>query len=226
MPSGVIGISTPEQGRFSVFYAALAGMQRPDDVTMVHARGAVISENRNHISDVALRVGAEWVLYLDDDHILCPDTLTRLLAADKDIISAHYTQRTPPFNPVLMSTELPSGAFLWKQLHPGESGIISVAAAGAGALLVKTKVLEAIGAPYWTLGQISPASWGDDLHFCSRARKAGFEVHVDLDNSIGHIMTGVVWPKRDEKAGWLAQYSADIGKPPITSWLMPLPGDN
>lgn len=226
MSKGVVGISTAETGRYSVFYASLAGMQRPENTMVVFARSAVISENRNHISEVAIAEKADWVLYLDDDHILQGQTLLKLLKHDKDVISAHYTQRMHPFNPVLMDVELPNkGGFTWKQLHPKESGVISVAAAGAGCLLVKRPVLEAIGAPYWTLGQINPASWGDDLHFCSRVRAAGFEVHCDLDNPIGHIMTGVVWPALTPDQGWVANFSQDPGKPALVGWPMPLPGD-
>lgn len=223
--SGLIGISTADQGRFSVFYATLSSLQKPEGVISSFARGAVISENRNNISETALQCGVDWVLYLDDDHILQPNTLMRLLEADKDVISAHYVKRQYPFNPIILDAELPDGTFTWKQLHPKESGIVSVAAVGAGCLLIKRKVLEALSRPFWTLGQINPASWGDDLDFCSRVRKAGFEVNVDLDNSIGHIMTGVVWPHRNDEQGWVANFAQDVGKPTIAKWPMPMPGD-
>lgn len=223
--SGIIGVSSAEQGRFSLFWASLFGMDRPAGTGAVFARSAVISENRNHITAEALRLGADWVLYLDDDHVLKADTLKRLLDADKDVISAHYIRRLPPFWPVAMETELENGTFIWKQLGPTEKGIIKVAAAGAGALLVKRKVLEALKPPYWTLGQIHPASWGDDLDFCSRVRKAGFEVHVDLDNTLAHIMTGCVWPALDGEKGWMAKFAQDPGKGAIAEWPMPMAGD-
>lgn len=223
--SGVIGISTAEQGRYSVFYAGLACMERPENVAIVFARSAVISENRNYITEQALQMKADWVLYLDDDHILRSDTLLRLLAADKDVISAHYTRRQEPFNPVLMSTELPDRRFMWKLLAPTEQGVISVAAAGAGCLLVKRRVLEALTPPYWTLGQINPTSWGDDLDFCSRVRRAGFEIHCDLDTPIGHIMNCIVWPTREDKGGWMAVVQQDVNRAPMMTYPMPLPGD-
>jgi hypothetical protein len=225
MSTGMVGVSSPEQGRFSLFWASFYGMERPTGTSACFARSAVISENRNQITAEALRLGADWVLYLDDDHVLKHDTLTKLLAADKDVISAHYTRRIPPFWPVIMDTELPDGTFLWKGLNPTDKGIISCAAVGAGALLVKRKVLEALKPPYWTLGQISPSSWGDDLHFCSRVRKAGFEIHCDLDNSLAHIMTGCVWPENDPDQGWIVNFASDPGKGPLVKWLMPLPGE-
>lgn len=224
-PVGIVGISTAETARFSSFYASLGAMQRPDNIQVVFARSAVISENRNAITQHMLDSGAEWVLYLDDDHILHKETLIKLLAANKDIISAHYTRRQPNFNSVAFSAELPDGSFIWKQLSPKDRGLVTVAGVGAGCLLVKRKVIEAIEKPYWTLGQIDPASWCDDLHFCSRVRKAGFDVWLDLDNPVGHSMVGVVWPQFDDERGWIARYAQDPQKEVIAEWPMPLEGD-
>jgi len=225
MSNGMIGVSSPEQGRYSLFWASLFGMERPKGTGACFARSAVISDNRNKITAEALASGADWVLYLDDDHVLQTDTLKKLLDADKDVISAHYVRRQPPFWPVIMDQELENGSFTWKELDIAERGIQSVAAVGAGCLLVKRKVLEAIPPPYWTLGQIHPSSWGDDLHWCSRVKKAGFEIHVDLENVLPHIMSGMVYPQYDENQGWVANFSSDVGKPPIARWMMPLKGD-
>lgn len=224
--AGIIGISTAEQGRYSLFYAFLSGLYRPENTTTVFASGAVISENRNKITQAALDRGADWVLYLDDDHVLQADTLYKLLDAEKDIISAHYVKRKPPFNPVLMQGKVNSGGFLWKQLGAAERGIIEVDAAGAGCLLVRRRVLEALKPPYWTLGQINPASWGDDLDFCNRVKAAGFPIYCDLDNRIGHIMSGIVTPEYDAKNGWVAGFTVDPSQAPLSRWLMPLPGDD
>jgi hypothetical protein len=226
MAIGVVGISAAENARFTAFYSSLSGMQRPEGTISMFSTSAVISENRNKITEQFLQTDAQWVLYLDDDHILQPHTLMELLAADKDCISALYCQRQQPFNPVLMDTELPDRSFTWKQLHPQESGIISVAAAGAGCLLVKRKVIEALSPPYWTLGQINPTSWGDDLDFCSRVRKAGFEVHCDLNNYIGHIMTGVLFPRHEPQLGWTANLIQTMNTGIMAKFPMPLPGDN
>lgn len=225
MSYGVIGISTPEQGRFSLFYASFLTLQQPANTVPLIARGAVISENRNAITQQALEIGADWVLYLDDDHVLPPCALMDLLSTNKDVISALYTQRQPPFNPVLMDHRLDSGSYLWKQMDSADRGIIKVAAAGAGCLLVRRKVLEALKPPYWTLGQINPASWGDDLDFCRRVTDAGFDIYCHTRVAIGHIMSGVVWPLFDEQRGWVANFGQDVLKPAIASWNMPLPGD-
>jgi GT2 family glycosyltransferase len=181
-----------------------------------------IAGNRNEITQVMLDNAADWVLYLDDDHILPQDVLPRLLAADKDVVSALYTQRQPPFDPVLFDSEVKGGGHIRKSLKNGEHGLVKVSAAGAGCLLVKRKVIEALTPPYWTLGQIDAGSWGDDLDFCNRVRAAGFDIYCDLDTSIGHSMTGVVWPAYDAANGWVANFSRNAQDPPIAQWLMPM----
>ncbi len=225
MALGVIGVSTAEQGRYASFWAAFSGLHRPVDALTVIASGSNIAENRNTITQVMLDQKADWVLYLDDDHILPQDVLTKLLVADKDIISALYVQRQPPFNPVLMEYELPDGGFIQKQLDSTDQGVIEVAAAGAGCLLVKRRVIEALTAPYWTLGQLNSGTWGDDLHFCSRVRATGFNIFCDLNVTLGHSMTGVVWPRWNEHDGWVAAFGKNPQQAPLVAWPMPLPGD-
>ncbi len=225
MSTGVIGVSAAEQGRYTSFWASKDAMWKPAQYIGATVYSSNIAGNRNEITQVMLDNKADWVLYLDDDHILPYNVLEKLLAADKDIISAHYTQRQPPFNPVLFDYQVESGGHIKKSLGIGEHGVVKVSAAGAGCLLVKRKVIEALESPYWTLGQIRADSWGDDLHFCNRVRAAGFDIYCDLDNTIGHSMTGVVWPSYHESHGWIANFGKNPQEPPIALWPMPLAGD-
>lgn len=221
--AGLVGVSTPEIGRYTEFYAHLTGLDKPENTGVVFASSAVISENRNAIMKIAKQGDADWVLFLDDDHVLKPDTLTRLLAADKDVISAHYVQRQFPFNPVLLN-ELPDGRWMYKQLNNDDQGIIEVGATGAGCLLVRRAALNALEWPQWTLGQIHPSSWGDDLHFCKRLGQKGFKIHCDLDNTIGHYMIGTIEPSRSTGT-WVAGFRQHHTMGQLCGWTMPLPGD-
>jgi hypothetical protein len=67
---------------------------------------------------------------------------------------------------------------------------------------VRRRVLEALGAPYWTLGQIAADEWGDDLDFCRRVRAAGFDIWCDLDCPVGHKIQATLWPQRTPQ-GWV-----------------------
>jgi hypothetical protein len=200
--TGLIGVSSGDLARYAIFYDSLLHLVSPPQTALVVARCAVISENRNGIAERALASGAEWILYLDDDQVLAPDTLMRLLKHDKDIVSALYVAREAPFVPHVYDEEDERGFCLPQLLAQGSSGLRQVLATGAGCMLVKAKVLRAMERPWWRLGQITSDGWGDDLNFCHRAREAGFEVWCDLDTAVGHQTSGTLWPKRNEDGSW------------------------
>lgn len=216
---GVIGVSSGELARYALFWASVLGLRVPPGlrVTPIPGRGAVISENRNGIAERAIKLGASWVLYLDDDQVLAPDTLERLLAHDKDIVSGLYVARSIPFVPHVYDQEDERQFCSPRLLSPFDGGLTKVLATGAGCMLVKTRVFAGMEKPWWRLGQITKDGWGDDLNFCHRAREAGFEVWADLDTIVGHQMNGTLWPRRNQDGSWstiLLQNSLD----PVAEW--------
>ena len=201
--TGVIGVSSPESARYSAFYDELTQVDRPPDTVVSHAIGLYINENRNHLAEHALELGADWVWYVDDDHCFRPDTLNRLLAHDVDIVSGLYLRRVAPFLPVIYDKEDETGDVVKYALTPGDTGLKEIVAAGAGCLLVKTCVLRALGAPYWRFNQRPDGEMiGEDIDFCQRARAKGFKVYCDMDTAIGHLTTMVLYPHQVEPGQW------------------------
>jgi hypothetical protein len=178
-------------------------LECPDGTVVLPITGATISENRNVIAEQALQMGAEWVFYLDDDHIHTPTVLNSLLSRGKDVIGPLYLQREWPFAPIVYDRENQDGSVYQRLLRPFDSGLVLVKAIGAGGMFVQKKVFENLEKPWWRLGQIKSDLWGDDIDFCRRVRLAGFEVWCDLDSKIGHITTAEIWPVKDEKGNWL-----------------------
>ena len=199
---GIIGISSPEIGRYTQFYSNLTKVARPDGTALAHVTGACISSNRNKIVDQALENGAEWIWFIDDDHRFPPDTLTRLLSHNVDIVSGLYLQRVAPYTPHRYDREEANGALWPKLLTQGESGLDEVLSTGAGCLLVRTSVFEKLERPYWRLGQIRSDVWSDDFDFCRRARAAGFKIWCDLDVLVGHYVIHCVYPARNAEGHW------------------------
>lgn len=221
--NGVVGVSSGELARYAIFYASLMQLEKPPGTVQMLARSSVISENRNGIAEQALALGADWVLYLDDDQVLAPDTLTKLLARDKDIVSGLYVARAAPFQPHVYDIEDEKGWCKFRPLTPGSKGLVKVKAVGAGCMLVKTEVFRKMERPWWRLGQIIMDGWGDDLNFCHRAREAGFEVWADLEIAVGHQLNGTVWPKRDENGVWTTVLVE--GNKPICTFPAIIPED-
>lgn len=206
--SGYIGISSGENTRSSEFWANFLQLKLPELVTPPEvARGACISDNRNKLTARAIELKADWIFYVDDDQLFHPEALIRLLNHRVNIVSGLYLSREFPFQPVVF--DRPSedskvkGAYQMILSNLTENhGIIKVAAIGAGALLVRLNVFQKLKKPYWTLGQVDPSCWGDDLDFCYRVRQAGFNIYCDLDERVGHKVQGAIWPLYDKESGW------------------------
>ena len=89
---------------------------------------------------------------------------------------------------------------------------------GFGAVLIKAEVLKAIPRP-WFFGM---EGTGEDVSFCYKARKAGFEVWMDTSIKLGHLGAQVMvteeysdqWNKftpeqRDKVYGQYTKYAQD-----------------
>lgn len=224
--TGIIGVPSAEHGRYASCAASLIALQSPPRTARMPAIGANVAENRNLISEQALIHGAEWILYVDDDQILPPDTLMRLLAHDRDIVSALYVKRQMPFEPLMYDREDERGFCFQRLLTPLSGGLVEVVATGAGCLLVKTRVLRKMaeeglagdGKEWWQLGQIVKSGWCDDMNFCHRAREAGFQVWCDLNTRVGHQINGTVWPVRKPSGDWVTQMLQSHSGEPIAEW--------
>lgn len=57
-----------------------------------------IDTARNTAAEMAMNMGCDYLMFLDDDVMIPPDTLEKLLMADKDIIAALVIIRGYPFN--------------------------------------------------------------------------------------------------------------------------------
>jgi len=216
----LIGVSSGQLGRWVSFFDSLVHLAAPPGTQIVMAKSGscYVNENREAISEQALQHGFTHVLYLDDDHVLAPQTLMQLLRRDTDIVSGHYLKREQPFVSVAYDKELDDGAVAPRFLSSFEHSLQSVKAVGAGCLLVRTDVLRKLERPWWRREHL-----GEDVGFCQRARVAGYEVFVDLDVPVGHTFSAVLWPvyKQDgPEAGswWTVMLSGRPGDPPMAEW--------
>ena len=211
--TGVIGVSSGELARHASFYDELSYVDRPPNTVVSHAVGLYVSKNRNQLSEHALELGADWIWYVDDDHCFHPDTLTRLLSHDVDIVSGLYVRRTSPFLPVIYDKETDDGDVEKYHFSPQDTDLKPIVAAGAGCLLVKTKVLKALGSPYWRFSQRPDGEMvGEDIDFCLRAKAKGFSVYCDMNAPIGHLTTVAIYPYQNGPGNWTLKILDNQGK--------------
>jgi hypothetical protein len=148
---------------------------------IVNAKSSLIMVGRNQCVEAARLVKATHALFLDSDIVFPADTLTRLLAHDKDIVGGLYIQRTPPHHPLGVTYEGKHEAVT--------SGLRRMKIMPAGCLLLRLSIFDKLAKPWFNTRAEGEKIMGEDYYFCERASDAGFEIWCDgdLSREIGHI---------------------------------------
>jgi len=177
---------------------------------MIQASSTLIDAGRNLlVEQVLAKPRATHLLFLDSDIVCAGNACRKLLTHNKDIISGLYFQRgtmqfpviysyqgrhrvsgkmCPAFTPILdpvyrylSKKRLPVTEITYATLE-GNDGLMKIGGAGAGFLLVKREVFEKIPYPWFSFER-----GGEDLYFCDKARKNGFEIWADMSVLLGHL---------------------------------------
>jgi hypothetical protein len=159
-----------------------------------------ILQSRNLLRDVCLDEGFDYFLSLEQDLLVAPDTLSRLLAHQKDIVSAYYGDRKE-----LLLKEESTGKIQKatvdipivylsvrqgriRRANPEEvlgKGLVKVGGMGLGCCLISRRVLEKVKFRY------NPEHKAfDDMYFCEDAENLGFELYVDGSIVVRHLHQG------------------------------------
>jgi len=141
---------------------------------------SILPFSRQMLAVNALEMNATHVLWIDSDMAFPEDMLLRLLSHQKDIVAANCIARRPPH---ALTARYDSGEQV--QTTHDSTGLEVVARVGFGVMLHTTDVLRAMPLPWFDFEWIPDKHVfrGEDFVFCEKARKAGFEIHIDHDVS-------------------------------------------
>lgn len=164
---------------------ALLEMEKPSESDLMVFQGALVDRARNYLVEKMLGHSMEptHLLFLDADILVQPDTLVKLLAHQKLIVSALYRKRLPPYEPMAFRKER-------KRFRPVSlkgRALQSVDVVGSGCLLIRRDVLESIRPPWFTSDWRREGHLSEDFSFCEKAKKAGFDIYVDLASPVAHM---------------------------------------
>jgi glycosyltransferase involved in cell wall biosynthesis len=168
--------------------------------TQIMARTHVVTA-RNAIVAEARELEAEWILWLDDDMSPPPDLLERLHSTGEPFVGAVAYKREPPYQPcVFRLDELKAVPF---DPEP-EAGLVDADLTGFACILTHRSVYDAVwdrtdGHPFALQGK----NCGEDFYFCLQARKAGFQLRILADCTVGHAGDLIVG--REHRLAALAQ---------------------
>jgi len=139
----------------------------------------------------ALKVdGITHIFWTESDMILPNDTITKLLAVDKAIVSGVYFLRGGSGQPCLFAPtpfETKENPYLHTPIKIyDERGPFKLAKRGGcpgmGCVLISTEVFKRIEPPWFDLKANDPDvmnGYGQDLYFYTKVRWAGFEVWAE-----------------------------------------------
>ena len=167
--------------------------------------GYNIDQVRNLIADWVVN-GFDYLFSVDSDIAFPPDTLSKLLSHDKDLVSGLYIQRKPGQHILEIYEHTTNGGVTnmpYGKLK--DRSLVEIAGCGFGCVLVKAEVMRAIGYPQFKYhSAINHANTvSEDVDFCTKARDKGFKMWADpsvlcrhtgsftfnVDTNIGKIET-------------------------------------
>lgn len=175
------------------FCRSLVTLAKMDICSISFVVNSLIYSARNIIAQQAIDGSYDYVLWLDSDMVFQPDTLQRLLADDKDIVSGLYFRRVKPFNPVLFKKlDVHGHECDFEDVLEYPDEIFPVAGAGFGCILMKTQVLRDIYEKEGPMWFAPKGNVGEDCSFCIRARKCGYTVYCDPRIKLGHAGSVII----------------------------------
>ena len=157
-------------------------------------RYMAVDDARNTCVKEALRIGCKYIYFRDDDVIdTNPKSLMQLLERNADIIGGVYCkkQKARPV-PLIYKGDCLDGFTDWSY-----GDVFKVDGIGMGLTLIKTEVFKNISYPWFRTirgrdyedpTMASPTATGctEDLYFCAKARKSGYDVWVDTGLQAKH----------------------------------------
>ncbi|HOI96239.1 MAG TPA: hypothetical protein PK250_16155 [Syntrophobacter fumaroxidans] len=180
------GTSVPTQ-----FFESFAAMQKPYGSVFLtltdHRYWLQIDGVRNNFVEQAFKANCTHIAMLDADQVYPVDTIPRLFAHGKKIVRAKVHRRGPPFDPILLRADA-AGRY---QHIPDEEwmngGLVEVDATGVACCgLFDMEVFENIPYPWFEIDK--ERRIGEDIVFCRKAIKAGYEIWVDCDLEVQHLI--------------------------------------
>ena len=171
------------------------------DITRAKRGNSIPVFNLEVAEDNSYIVGPAIAHNCDDDIVVEPDSLDRMLAHKVDIIAGVCTRRLDPPEPNLRQwvDDVQNYGLMLK--WPDEEVLMPVDAVGTGFMLISAKAIEDIAMAYypalykemgdgqWFEFMRGPlgTEWGEDVAFCWKASRIGYQVYVDNTIRPKHI---------------------------------------
>lgn len=154
--------------------------------------GYAVDQVRNLIANFTVQNNFDYLLCVDSDMVLQPDTLVQLLSSDKDIVGGVYRQRNMTKVIPEVYVTMPNGGCRNITINELSTtpDLFIVDSIGFGCVLIKNKVLKIMDYPHFLYKHSIDFkdTVSEDVFFCRKAKTFGFETHCLKTVRPGHIM--------------------------------------
>ena len=224
-----VGVPSPERTDHRFNAALLKLLLRNagvvGDLGLVNTIGSRIAKNRNGIVENALNSNCTHIMWIDADSQFPFSGMIRLLRWQKDIVCATTCLRDG-------SDSRPLCDLLNPETIDYDQPLLPIKNVGFPFMLTKIDVFKTLQPPffaeppYWMMKQTFPELrddlhpvqdhelMGEDVYFCTMARKAGWKIWLDttLSMEIGHVGSKVYYIQQLLQPSRM-QMDVQLGKP-------------
>jgi glycosyltransferase involved in cell wall biosynthesis len=149
-------------------------------------RGTYIHDLRNQCFQTALEAEADYLIFIDSDVTFEPDSISRLLESQKDVIGASYNMKGLPLVSTVKFID-ENGVLIEKQDVPTDRPF-KLFAVATGFMLIKMDSVKKLVHPFDFARNPDESLIGEDVNFCKRCRdELGLDIWCDLRIKVGHI---------------------------------------
>jgi len=146
---------------------------------------------RDRLAKKAIDEGFTHVLWLDDDMVFKADLIDDLTFCGKPFVTGLAVGRRAPHFSCVFKEVLPKVERWTYNEYPKEP--FRIYGCGFACVLIETKVLEKVWITHGTCF-FPTRELGEDVAFCDRALKLGFEIWAEPTVQLGHIGTQIYYP--------------------------------
>jgi hypothetical protein len=146
--------------------------------------GSVITIARRNLAEIFMKSDFDYVWWVDSDMKFPVDAPLRLLKHNVPIVGVNYRRRRFP-NPNFTGMMGKAGTFQEFKTTAESPPMELIDVLPHGCVLVHRSVYEKIPQPYYLQEYVEEMNLeiGEDIYFCQKAQKAGFELWCDQDLS-------------------------------------------
>lgn len=186
----LIAVPTFETIEPEVFKAIYDLHPAGHDLTFDFVKGYDCAGARNQIGLMAQEGGYDYVLMVDSDTIIPPDTLELMLEDPVEIcLGVCPRKNTSEKKTAIIKLDAANygdtGSYYYQEL-PGEK--TKIRGGGFACALVKTNVFTRMDYPYFQYTQTADgSSLSEDFYFCQLARMFDYNIWMDPRVRCGHL---------------------------------------